>query len=212
MEAIRFSENFCLLNQDTNTTKYFSFWGSASCCACFIKDIRKNRPSQQLFKEFIVFYTSPTTCFGPHWPSSSGAHNIIVWELCKNNNFFIYYIVCSAWWWPVRAETCIGRGIKYNKRLEQLLRRTGFPDNLDTTKYAYTRCIFTKILDTMRPSSLHSRTTCIQFPLYDRCERENIVTEVAPWLFWILRTLLWFGGGGGDAYISSILNVGSASI
>jgi hypothetical protein len=30
----------------------------------------KNRPSQQLFKAFIVFYTSTATFFGLHWPSS----------------------------------------------------------------------------------------------------------------------------------------------
>jgi hypothetical protein len=34
--------------------------------------------------------------------------------------------VCSTWWWSERDETCNGRGIKYNKHLEQLLRRTVF--------------------------------------------------------------------------------------
>jgi hypothetical protein len=33
----------------------------------------------------------------------------------------------------MKAETCSGRGIKCNKRLEQLLRRTVFLDNLDKT-------------------------------------------------------------------------------
>jgi hypothetical protein len=58
----------------------FSFWGSASCCTRFIKVIRKNRLSQQLFKVFIVFYTSTATCFGLHWPSSGGVHYIIYKE------------------------------------------------------------------------------------------------------------------------------------
>jgi hypothetical protein len=30
-----------------------------------------------------------------------------------------------------KAEICSGRGIKYNKSLEQLLRRAVLPDNLD---------------------------------------------------------------------------------
>jgi hypothetical protein len=35
------------------------FWGSASCCAYFIK-VRKNRPSQQLFEVFIyILYIFP---------------------------------------------------------------------------------------------------------------------------------------------------------
>jgi hypothetical protein len=38
---------------------------------------KKNRPLQQLFKAFVVFYTSTATCFGLHWPSSGGTHNII---------------------------------------------------------------------------------------------------------------------------------------
>jgi hypothetical protein len=46
-----------------------------------IKVIRKNRPSQQLFKEFIVFYTSTATWFGLHRPSSGGTHNIIYKEV-----------------------------------------------------------------------------------------------------------------------------------
>jgi hypothetical protein len=41
----------------------------------------KNRPPQQLFKAFIVFYTSTATCFGLHWPSSGGTHNIIYKEV-----------------------------------------------------------------------------------------------------------------------------------
>jgi hypothetical protein len=41
----------------------------------------RNRPSQQLFKAFIVFYTSTATCFGLHWPSSGGTHNIIYKEV-----------------------------------------------------------------------------------------------------------------------------------
>jgi hypothetical protein len=41
----------------------------------------KNGTSQQLFKVFIVFYTSTVTCFGPHWPSSDGIHNIIYKEV-----------------------------------------------------------------------------------------------------------------------------------
>jgi hypothetical protein len=41
----------------------------------------KNRPSQQLFKAFIVFYTSTATCFGLHWLSSGGTHNIIYKEV-----------------------------------------------------------------------------------------------------------------------------------
>jgi hypothetical protein len=39
----------------------------------------------------------------------------------------------SSWWWPVKAETCSGRGIKYNKRLEQLLRKTVFLITLITS-------------------------------------------------------------------------------
>jgi hypothetical protein len=60
---------------------WFSFRGFAFCCACFIKIIRKICPSQQLFKAFIVFYTSTATCFGLHWPSSGGTHNIIYKEV-----------------------------------------------------------------------------------------------------------------------------------
>jgi hypothetical protein len=44
---------------------------------CVNQGYQKNRLSQQLFKVFIVFYTSTATCFGPHLPSSSGTHNVI---------------------------------------------------------------------------------------------------------------------------------------
>jgi hypothetical protein len=55
----------------------------------------------------------------------------------------VYCILCldplhvSALMMASEAETCIGRGIKYNKRLEQLLRRTVFPDNLDGCLYFF---------------------------------------------------------------------------
>jgi hypothetical protein len=54
----------------------------------------------------VFIRTSTATCFGPHWPSSSGTHIVIYKEVIipttdplsivqirwKNNNFFIYYI------------------------------------------------------------------------------------------------------------------------
>jgi hypothetical protein len=45
---------------------------------------------------------------------------------CNNSNFFYILYCVFHWWWPVKAETYSGRGIKYNKRLEQLLWRKVF--------------------------------------------------------------------------------------
>jgi hypothetical protein len=54
---------------------------------------KKNRPSQQLFKAFIVFYTSTATCFGLHWPSSSGTHNIIYKKKLLYILYCVYYLM-----------------------------------------------------------------------------------------------------------------------
>jgi hypothetical protein len=88
-------------------TVKFSFWDSASCCACFIKVTRKNHPSQQLFKAFIVFYTSTTTCFGLHRPSSGGTHNIIYKEVTTDPLPVVQIVLCTLFdKWCHRLSKC----------------------------------------------------------------------------------------------------------
>jgi hypothetical protein len=56
---------------------------------------QKNRPSQQMFKVFIVFYTSTATRFDAHWPSSVGTHCIIYKEvvIITTDPFSVVHVV-----------------------------------------------------------------------------------------------------------------------
>jgi hypothetical protein len=67
-----------------------------------VKVIRKDRPSQQLFKAFIVFYTSTATCFGFHWPSSGETHNIYIYIykdviILTTDHCLLYKLCCARY-------------------------------------------------------------------------------------------------------------------
>jgi hypothetical protein len=71
------------------------FWGSASCCVCFIikaigRTVLRNSCSRCLFR-----LHSTATCFGPHWKSSGGTYfkrlsSLSQWIRCICTNLILY--------------------------------------------------------------------------------------------------------------------------
>jgi hypothetical protein len=58
------------------TGSFFFILGFCSLLRVLYQGYQKNRPSQQLFKVFILYFIYfAAICFGPCWPSSDGIHN-----------------------------------------------------------------------------------------------------------------------------------------